>query len=553
MLKINVRKLIGFPIDVLWENLEGKFILIFDDGEIETNHKEVLFSRYVWEYHIKYPNTPFLKSHHVKSVLTKGRLGTNTHLDLINNVIWDVFDTYNDGSERKVSLLDDLGKMAYDISNIMYNDLTVKLEEYVTSLDIVDFISITRNPVIKEAIDNMEANQDGINKVYETIEDQFKNNPQLIDNPVVKAVNSGIVNKLQTLQCVGPRGFLTDIDSNIFKDPIKASFTTGLRKLHDNMIESRSAAKALMFSESPLQQSEYFSRRQQIICQNVRNLHTGDCGSDKYLDWYVRDDRYEGSTKISNCDLVTIQGKYYLDPDTNKLKVVRVSDRHLIGKTLKLRSVIAGCNHPDPYGICEVCYGETGLALPTNSNLGHAACVSMTADIGQSILSTKHYDGSSVVEGIVLDMNSKKYLSAPSDGKFYYLSNNLKDCKVKLLFESKLANSLSDINLVDNIEKLSLSRISEFEKIELEVQNNKFIENVTLNVCVNDRRSSLTYDILKFIKEKGWNVGENNIVSIDMTGWDFKKPILELPMRHFNMSDHRSCKVNIKLLTRNHY
>lgn len=543
MLKINVRKLLSFPIETLWENLEGKFILVFDDGEVTTNHKETIFSRYIWEYHLKYPNTPILTRHHVKSVLTKGLLGTNTHLDLINNVIWDVYDTYNDGTATKVKLLDDLGKMAYELSNKIYNDLTVRLEEYVTFLDIIDFIGITKNPVIEDAIINMEANQEGINSVYEVIEEQFKSNPNLKDNPVVKAVNSGIVNKLQTLQCVGPRGFLTDIDSNIFKNPIKVSFTSGIRSLHDSMIESRSAAKALMYSETPLQQSEYFSRRQQIICQNVRNLHTGDCGSTKYLEWHVRDEKYEGSTRTSNCDLVTLQGKYYLDEETGKLKVIRVTDKHLIGKTLKIRSVIAGCSHPDPYGVCEICYGETGLGLPANSNLGHAACVSMTADIGQSILSTKHYDGSSVVESIVLDMNSKKYLSAPADSKFYYLSNNIKDFKVKLLFDSKCANGLSDVNLVDDIEKLSLSRVSEFEKIELEVQNNKFIENVTLNVSVNDRRSSLTYDILKFIKEKGWIVAENNVVIVDMAGWDFKKPILELPMRHFNMSDHRSCNL----------
>jgi hypothetical protein len=539
MLRINARDLLKYSTEQLWEGLTGEFVLVFDDGEIVSNYKEVLYSSYVWDFHREYLNTPVLVKHHIQHHVGSKRLGASTHLNLINSVLWSVFDTYTHSVNDKTKLLDDLAHKAYQIANIMYNDLTYRLEEYVTSLDITDFISVTKHPEIEHSINTMPATQEGIDHVYNTIKRLFKEDPEFKKNPLVKVINSGLANMGQALQCVGPRGFLTDIDSNLFRNPIKRGFTQGIRSAHDMMIETRSAAKSLIFSTDPLQQSEYFSRRQQFICQNVRHIHSGDCGSKEYLEWHVRDARYEGTTKVSDCDLITLAGKYYLDEQTKSLKVLTVDDTHLIGKVVKLRSPIAGCAHPDPYGICEVCYGETALGIPKNSNLGHITCVSMTAVVGQNILSTKHFDGSSVVEGIVLKPEEKKYLSSTVNGSCYYLADSLKNKNVQLVMSSRNASGLTDILMVNSIEKLSLARISEFEDIGIIITTPKETEIRTLSVNVNGRLSSLTYDLLKYIKEKGWNVTSDDNYVVDMSGWDYSKPILVLPMRHFNMSDHQ--------------
>jgi hypothetical protein len=385
----------------------------------------------------------------------------------------------------------------------------------------------------------MAPTEAGIASVHGKIKDLIFLDPDFKFNPVANVVQARLASEGQALQCLGPRGFLTDIDSHLFKHPIRRSVMQGLRSMYDTLIESRSAAKALIFSTDPLQKSEYFSRRQQLICQNVQNLHLGDCGSTHYLHWPVREARMEGSTKVGG-DLKTIAGKYYLDEETGKLKVIKDTDKHLIGKTLKLRSVVAGCSHPDPYGVCEICYGETALAIPANSNLGHITCVAMTADLGQLILSTKHFDGSSVVEGISLKPHEKKYLTAPLNGSNYYLNPDIKGMDVSLVVAASDAMGLIDVTLVDNVEALNISRVSEFDSVVLIVSDKKGPEQVPLTVSVNGRLSNMTHDLLKHIKQKGWTVsGEGNNYVIDMTGWDYSLPMFVLPMRHFNMSDHQ--------------
>jgi hypothetical protein len=216
----------------------------------------------------------------------------------------------------------------------------------------------------------------------------------------------------------------------------------------------------------------------------------------------------------------------------------------LIGKTIKLRSPIAGCKCTDPYGICETCYGETALSIPENSNLGHITCVTMTGKLGQNILSTKHFDGSSVVEGVVLKPHEKKYLSSNLNSSVYFLNSSLKSKKVELLFTARNASGLTDITLVDDVEKLSLSRISEFEDICIIVTNLKTgeIDTAVLNVSVAGRFSSMTYDMLRYVKEKGWKVNANGNYVLDVSNYDFSKAFLVLPMRHVSMSQHQNIK-----------
>lgn len=552
MLKLSARKILSYQTGDLFNKLKGDFVLVFDDGEIVTNSRETIYSSYIWDFHRRYNQTPLLVKHHVQFYNSNKRVGASTHLNIINAALWSVYDAYVASAQDKTQLLDDLAKFAYEISNNIYNDLTYALEGYVTSLDITDFIAITKHPDLVKALDEMPETQKGIDGVYDLIKKLFKSK-EFENNPLVHAVNSGIANMGQALQCVGPRGFLTDIDSNIFRNPIKRGFVQGIRDAHDMMIETRSAAKSLIFSTSPLQQAEYFSRRQQFICQNVRHLHHGDCGSTHYLEWRVRPARYsndeesidinerdEALTHRYQSDLDTICGKYYLDEDTNTLKTVLVTDTHLIGKTIKLRSPIAGCNHPDPFGICETCYGETALAIPANSNLGHATCVSMTAVVGQSILSTKHFDGSSVVEGIVLKPHEKRYLSALTNSSTYNFADSLKNKSNKLIIKASDALGLTDVTLVDSVNKLSLARISEFEEISLAITGSKDTEFVTLNLSINDRCPSFTYEMLAYIKKKGWLITDDGNYVIDLDEWDYSKPFAVLPLRHYNMTSFQS-------------
>ena len=98
---INARMFLKMSIEDMWDTLDGRFRLRFDDGEIETDYKATLYSGYAWEFHRVYPSTPLLMKHHVTHLLGGRRLNSDTHLDLLGNAMWSVYDEYmkNDSIE----------------------------------------------------------------------------------------------------------------------------------------------------------------------------------------------------------------------------------------------------------------------------------------------------------------------------------------------------------------------------------------------------------------------------------------------------------------------
>ena len=536
MIKIAARTLLNFDTEYLWGKLTGEFALVFDDGEeLLTDSRQTIYSHYTWIFHKQYPKTPLLKKHHVSDVLKSDRLSSSTHIKLFASILWDVYRAYPE--REKVDLLDDLSLLLYQTSSNLYNALLNRIENSVVSLDIIDFINVLDNPAIKKVLEELEPNAKSIENAYEIIKHGLRKDATLAFNPLARATQAGLIKEAQALQCLGPRGYVTDIDSNQFPVPILRGYTKGIRKLYDSFIESRSASKSLYFSKSDLQNAEYFSRKLQLLCQTVKNLHHCDCGSTDYLVWKIKPPVFENDKKTFPGDLNYLVGKYYLDPETNQLKAIKESDKHLEGKTLKIRSVIAGCSHPDPYGICSTCFGELALMVPKNTNIGQVCATTLTQKSSQSILSVKHLDSSAAVEKIELSSEDRKFLKVSTDGGSYLLADNLKGKSVKLMIPSSQAIGLTDILEVTDVHKLATTRVSEIFKFVMIVRNKDYEDHVPLIVNRGKRMASLSYTALEFIKRKGWIVDDKENFIIDMDGWNYNDSLLSLPNRHFNMSD----------------
>lgn len=538
-MKIDARRLLDFTVEELWDTLEGDFTLVFSDGELETNARETLYSAYGWQFFREYPSTPMKIMHHVRGVLGKKRLGSDTHLVLLGNIMWSVHDHLIDigraGSlEEQVYLRDSLAEGIYRITNKMYNDLSYRLEEYVVSLDITDFMDVLSNKRIREVLDKPEPTRNYIETSYATIREVLFDPKEMPDNMLSLASRSGLIKFDQLLQCVGPRGFLTDTNSVQFPIPVLRGYCNGMRSLYDSMVESRSAAKSLLFSKTPLQQAEYFSRRLQLVSQIVQRLHMGDCGSTEYLLWKVRPRVVELGNVIFAGDLKQLVGKYYLDDD-GELKTIKAGDNHLVGKTLKLRSVIH-CKHPDPYGICSTCFGELALSVPANTNIGQICCTSLAQKSSQNVLSVKHLDSSASVEGIILSPLEKKFLKVASDENSYLLADDLKSKNPVLIIPAEQASNITDIMEVKNIEDLNITRVSEFTNVGFYLEGEP--DPVSIEVNIGRRLASMTYGLLRHIRSHGWGVDDRGNYTIDLAGYDWTQPILTLPLKHFNMSDH---------------
>lgn len=542
MLRIPARSIVNVSLTDIWETLTGEFVILFDDGEFQTDDRGTIYSRYVWEIHRQYPNAPIKTSHHVRKMLKGRRVSPSTHLNLIKEVLWDVYDHYcltlHDEDERR-KMRFDLARLAYEITNSIYNDMSEMLEEYVLSLDMEDFIDIMARPEMIAMQENLRPTEDSITNAYTVISDLVHHEPEVYRNSISKMTRSGLISEKQLHQCLGPRGYLTDTNSNRFKHPILSGYFQGIRTIHDNMIESRSAAKSMEFAKAPLQQAEYFSRRLQFVSQAVENLHMGDCGSDKYLAWYVRGRQEVEGVTVYDGDLKHIAGKFYMDDD-GKLKVVKASDTHLIGRTIKMRSV-SKCMHPDPSGVCAVCYGQMYELIPEHTNLGQHNATHMTQQASQAVLSVKHLDGTATIEPVVLSPEDRLYLEVMSEGNSYKLADRLKGSgyKVKLKFFPDQVKNLTDINEIDDVRKLPIARISEVKSVSVIVTepNNQTMDH-EIEVFEKRRLSSLTHAMLEHIKRVGWTYDVDGFVTIDMAGWDNEKPILSLPLRTFNMSDH---------------
>ena len=524
MKKIYARQLLNYSTTELFDILCIDFILIFDDNkEIITSPKAVLYSSFFWDFHRQYPNTPLLYKHHVNSILNGKLLDAKTHKLLLENVFFDVLKTYNFNNRE---LQDPLIKNIYQITNNIYNKLIQISEKYVSSIDILDFINIIDNKLVSEALNNIEPTKGSILKLYETIYDVINTDTNLINNDLVFAIKTKSVNPNQVLQAIGVRGYLTDVDGSELYKPVMRGYVEGLRTHYNFLAESRSSAKSQYFSESPLQDVSFFSRRLELVASSIMNLHTTDCHSDKYLIWNVKPN-----------ELKHLIGKYYLDEETRKLKIIKETDKHLINKTIKLRSILT-CVHPDPHSVCEVCFREMVVKLPSTTNLGIACCSALNKEIIQKVLSVKHFEFSSSSEPINLNKNTSKFFRRGEAQNCYYFKEEIKDFNPNFKVPYMSCLGLTDLLLMDNINDITPNRISNLNFIGLDLTtNNVKSDTIILDISINKNKGVLTKEFLLYIKANGYNSDSNNFI-FELKNWDFSLPVIKMPEVEYNYSNH---------------
>ncbi len=534
MRRFSVHTLLGMTTEDLWQSLFGPFILVMDDGDIVTNHREVLYSSYCWDLIREFPLKRVTKEHHVASVTNGRPLGSNTHLNLLAQVAWSVHDEYvnPDLVPTPSTTLDHLARRVYEITNLMYNDLTYRLEEYVVSLDITHFVDITDHPGIIAARKPLyekplaKVSDEDLRDCYAAMTNVIRNDSSLDHNLLARASRAGTIKHEQLLQCVGPRGRVTEVDSVNFNLPILRSFVEGYRSIYDSAVESRSSAKALLNAQAPLKGTEYFSRRLQLMSMNIQHLHRGDCGTLRYIPW-----------KMEKADLRRLAGKYYLDEEKNVLKILKGDESYLVNKLVPIRSVML-CNHPDPMGICSTCFGALANSVPDHTNIGHLCCMVLTEKSSQSVLSTKHLDSSASIEALLLHEHDRMYLKVGVDDNSYLMATQLKGVQVKLVFEAKFIPNIRDVRDIDAVENLTINRYSSVPVIGLQVIQANKTDYVDVVTEWKGRVSSLTHEFLEHMREVGWTTNAEGNYEVDMATWDWNKPVLALPLKHYNMAEH---------------
>lgn len=541
-MRIIARKLLKYTAVELMSRLTGQFTLVFDDGEeIQTDWKETVYSRHMWDYHVTYPETPLLKRHHLQHVYKNREIKVGTHGDLISVIHWDVYDLMvkkipgieqlRTGNPSKAvqsaeyALRDNLSALAYRIVNNVYNFAANHLAHCVTSLDILDFVEVILHPKIQQIKAEAQSTHESANDAIRQVTEFVMKAPEMDHNRLCMATRAGLVKKAQVVQCIGPRGRVTETDSWYFSRPVMSGFAEGLRILYESLVESRSAAKSLSMSKQELQDTEYFSRKLQLMGMAVKKLHMADCGSKTYLHW-----------KVAERDLKLIQGKYYVD-ELGKLQVVRRDSKHLIGQTIRMRESIH-CNHFDSNGICSVCFGEMSLSVPEETNIGHMADTSMTQKSTQGVLSVKHSDSSTESASITMNDELRRFFRVSDDGNSYIFNKSAEKKVKSVILPSALCANLTDIYLVNDVRDLNVVNVIELSDIGFFVANGGIIEVESVAVKQEGRLASLSHDFLNHIKDTGYTFDERGNYVVSIEGWDYEKSILVMPLKDYNMSDH---------------
>lgn len=511
------------------------YSVTFEDGEVkEVWRLETVYSWLFWKIFDGHPTVKILYKHHANCVM-KGKPATSsTHRKLCSNILESIVRT--EGlwlPVQKEPVLERIYRVISDASN----RLSILTARDVTSIDITDFVQIAHDPRVSQLRNEAEEDPRKIKYAFENTIDIIETAPEFEENGLAKAVRSGMVKNNQVLQCVQFLGYRTEVDGEILQKPVFTNYTFGNRDLYTMVSDSRTAAKAHYYADSPLKDAEYTARKFRLVTMALERVRHDDCGSDDYVLWMVKGPiKDESGTTTYPGDLPFMIGKYYLDETTKKLEVIQGDEKHLVGKVIKMRSVLK-CKLHNPHEVCHICAGALTENISRFSNIGHLGSVTTTKVITQTVLSIKHVNTSSVALKILLDDYQRKFLNSGPTGTAFYLNEGLAKMGVKLTFSKDEIPGLIDLVNVEDIDTLTLPRVSQTTIMRVTINDGGQIHEPVLEVTQKTKPSMLSREMLKHIKETGWEVDAQNDFVFDMSSWDFQDPILVMPNKEESYPD----------------
>lgn len=532
-------QLLNYSYSDLRDTLTGEFYLQFPDGVLFTNDRETILTMPLWDW-IRKRNIPLKMKYHLTPAMEKKMFHKNSHMDLLNHIHWDIYETYKkNGRFSDQDLLEEMVEEFYEFANRYYNILCIWLEEEVSSATIGDAIALFDVPEIAALLAAAKPTEESVLFTTREITNLLSksNIPAIRNNNAVRMARSGAIKLNQLVQAVAPTGYIEGVDGSIFPRPLMSNYTDGHRTLHDNMVESCKASQAIEATKSELEDAVYQSRRQEILNQILMTIHVGDCGTKNF-----KTTRLKRDNGLTKSDLELHAGKYYFLPEGNPadLKEITVADEHLYEKVIHMRT-ITHCAHPDPNGVCETCLGTMALTIPRKTNLGQIMTTDLYAFLIQRQLSKKHYLANSVVQKIQVNGDDSKYLSVGRDGVSYHFSKALAGKKFKMIISHAEGKSLTDLEYLDDLRRVAISRLTNFRSMALEVETESngitFSDRRGFIVGSAKRPSSFSHEALEYIKSVYWEIDELNNFVIDMSDWDVSKPFAYVPMKNDSLID----------------
>lgn len=451
--------------------------------------------------------------------------------DILSTIITDIYDEYKVDEFCK----EELWKILDEISTDIYAVAVVDYSAYVRGYGTIEFNELYQHPKFKEIRESIKPTPSGIMAAQKALIKVIRTEASIRYHPIIMDLNSGCIKMEQFLQIILVRGFNTDVDSHIYKYPILGNYFKGITDPAEVMMESTLAAKALIFQDAPLKQTEYANRRIQLSAGHVDLLIAGDCGAKPSNEVLVTRERFDG-----------LLGFYY--QDGNQERPLRQRHVDKIGQTLTFR-MPHSCRFRDKQSICEACYGELSHSIPYGSNLGVIGSANTISTVSQSVLKVKHSEDSTDIEDIVLTEAEKDFIRLGEEGEGIYVTEDVIRKKVRLVLNARARNKEINASMIPIITLESIkgegnvSKLTQFDTVTFAVDNEdptKKPMQYHVTVSRGVRKSFLTAKFLRYILMGGFRVEDDGKYYIELDKWNPNDPVFELPRQHLNMRDFAS-------------
>lgn len=331
------------------------------------------------------------------------------------------------------------------------------------------------------------------------------------DNPFHQIIAGGNPLKIKQLrELLMTVSLRPSLENSVVTRPINNGLIMGaLKSPGDVYIDGLAARKPALVNNKDMGDIGYFTKALDTLARTLEvSSLTLDCGSTHYVNYEVKT---KGHLKL-------LAGKYMQDGDD--LRVIKPTDKHLIGKKIPVRSVTTCC-----CGENEACPTCIGGLIDMNWDISEGFSVFVTEEwskiVEQSKLSTKHLIHP-IPEAILLSDSFSKWFELKGE-EIYIKSDisNKKDLVIVIepeeIYKVEEFDSDSTYNNYIDSGRFFIENTKTNESVEVSSKNKKFF------ICMD------TLDIMKDgripMKEL---TDDNPVFEISINNNDATRPFTEI-------------------------
>lgn len=463
MIRFDVKKLLEEQGLTLKSSISGnEFEVLFEDNEVLVmSDADIVLDRYFLEI-FNHIDLPVLSKYSIVNFVGPDRIFTSDTHKKFFSVVYKDYIHHSLIPKKKLTFkrMSESWKEMFQILNNIYSELQYHIIEYGVSLNILDFHDMSKDEELMKIIDagvKDNKNPNHIETTNKRLAQLLKDNPH---NNLAKLYNSGAANKTQISHTLGRRGFVTDINNNIYPEAVDTNLVEGINSPYGMACESAVMAKALKLQQFGVRYSEWLQRELHMLGMVLKQLTLDDCGAgediENYTDFYVKDEKeFENLLGVN----FLYNGKEVELDWCHKDDVVRTE--------IKMRPIY-NCRHIRHGKLCMKCLGALAYSIPGFANLGHTLITMVMAMIGQLMLSAKHYTDSTKLKKLILDAISSLYFKVVNESTLT-LNEKIQKHKGKvfIILEEKAYYGfrLLSSKMLDSLKKMDTSKLSKIERL----------------------------------------------------------------------------------------